>query len=255
VLATAALLAVACAPQRTTFTSKSAASASAANRRQSGTKVVLPATLAVNGTEEKLTNVKTLVEMLDANTARLEQGMYRKINRKNPVTKRIEHRVQTIVSVSGSVAKYETRDADTNARTFAGEIPLDEPEPFEKGLRALAEGRNDDLFAAIAGFVTMNYELDDDFAAKARVDIELRIAEFDPDPSRFHVQMRVKITGMKRPSTLIVDARIVPALPRPFNVIYIAFGQRGVADQKYLEVVEANPPLPPLPATEGQPQR
>src|SRR5262245_52749964 len=120
VLSGAGLLAVACAPQRTTFTSKSAAEAAAANRKQSRGKLVMPSKLAVTGADEKIANVKTLLGMLDANTASLEPGMYRKFNRKNPVTKRIEHRQQTIVSVSGNVAKYETRDSDKGVKTFAG---------------------------------------------------------------------------------------------------------------------------------------
>lgn len=224
---------MACAPQRARFTAHS--SQDAKNARTLDTtrplKIVTPTGLTVLTDEAKNEVIAQAAALIEANTAQISVGDYRIYQRRNPVTKSLEKRRQTIVSVQDGSAEHETRSVDSGEQILKGKIPLNEFEPIRKGVRALSEEQYGEVYAIVAAAMTLQGvgTLPDESAS---VEIEVRAARFSPqDPSLFQLLLVSRISdgdagqNEKKPRYHSLEVHISTTVPRPFDIVYLAYGK------------------------------
>jgi hypothetical protein len=212
----------ACAPQRATFSFPRKKNASTQNSQLSS--LPAPAALSVVVDDAQKLNLVTLVQDLDVNTSRLEEGMFRVTRRELPSLKKTEYQKQTVLSVTDEEALVETTDVESGASILKKKIKLEDTDPLEKGIRDLAQGNYQLLYSRIAFYLLLNQEVTRESIAHEHVDMTVKSARYNVDNSVFRILVSVKLSS-KPDRPIGFEVRFAPSMPRPFNVIYQAWGR------------------------------
>ncbi|MEW6055729.1 MAG: hypothetical protein AB1540_03870 [Bdellovibrionota bacterium] len=172
---------------------------------------------------EQEEQLKALLDQIDSNPVALQPGMFREFERTNPATGETEKLCQGVLAVDPSHAVVQTRYADSDMIFRPKKLRLGSLDPIESAVRFIENKDSKSLYETLWGFLLLYYE-SARILPKPDIKVRIRRAHYAEQNTTFRLALTIHLNEQPEIDPVAVEVRFAPSRPRPFHVIYKAWG-------------------------------